>query len=90
MSDEQLSPTQAPEAAPSRKGVGGPRTPEGRRSSLNACKTLITSKVHAAPKTSPPTTPTSPCAQISTVPDVTIVLPEPVIIPILNRRRKVG
>jgi hypothetical protein len=40
-------PEQQPEAAPSRKGIGGPRTPEGRRrSSLNACKTLITSKVH--------------------------------------------
>ncbi len=38
---------QQPEAALSRKGIGGPRTPEGRRrSSLNACKTLITSKVH--------------------------------------------
>ena len=38
---------QPPATAPSRKGIGGPRTPEGkRRSSLNACKTLITSKVH--------------------------------------------
>jgi hypothetical protein len=41
MSDQQ------PEATPSRKGIGGPKTPEGRRrSSLNACKTLITSKIH--------------------------------------------
>jgi len=46
MSDQQLS-AQAPESASTRKGVGGPRTPEGRRrSSLNACKTLITSKIH--------------------------------------------
>jgi hypothetical protein len=53
MSDEQLTPNQEPEAmpppaaAPSRKGIGGPKTQEGkRRSSLNAIKTLITSKVH--------------------------------------------
>ncbi len=46
MSDQQPL-GQQPEAPPSRKGIGGPRTPEGRRrSSLNACKTLITSKVH--------------------------------------------
>jgi hypothetical protein len=47
MSDLQQLPNQEPEATPSRKGIGGPRTPEGRRrASLNACKTLITSKVH--------------------------------------------
>jgi hypothetical protein len=47
MSDEQQSSTQQPEPAPSRKGLGGPKTVEGRRrSSLNAIKTLITSKVH--------------------------------------------
>jgi hypothetical protein len=41
MSDQQ------PEAALSRKGIGGPRSLEGkRRSALNACKTLITSKIH--------------------------------------------
>jgi hypothetical protein len=46
MSDEQ-SLDQQPEATPSRKGIGGPKTAEGRRrSSLNACKTLITSKIH--------------------------------------------
>jgi len=39
--------SEQPSEAPSRKGIGGPRTPEGkRRSSLNACKTMITSKVH--------------------------------------------
>jgi hypothetical protein len=47
MSDLQQLLNQAPEAAPSRKGIGGPKTPEGRRrSSLNAVKTLITSTVH--------------------------------------------
>jgi hypothetical protein len=46
MSEEQ-QPNPQPEATPSRKGIGGPKTPEGkRRSSLNACKTLITSKIH--------------------------------------------
>jgi hypothetical protein len=56
MSDEQLTPTQAPEAAPSRKGIGGPKTQEGRRrSSLNACKTLITSKVHLCSPEEQPT-----------------------------------
>ncbi len=46
MSDQQPL-DQQPEAAPSRKGIGGPKTFEGRRrSSLNACKTLITSKIH--------------------------------------------
>jgi hypothetical protein len=41
MSDQQ------PEATPAQKAPGGPKTSEGRRrSSLNACKTLITSKVH--------------------------------------------
>jgi hypothetical protein len=46
MSDQQ-PPNQQPEAAPSRKGIGGPKTPEGRRrSSLNACRTLVTSKIH--------------------------------------------
>jgi hypothetical protein len=47
MIDEQQQPTREPESAPSRKGIGGPKTQEGRRrSSLNAIKTLITSKVH--------------------------------------------
>jgi hypothetical protein len=47
MSDEQQQPAQEPEATASRKGIGGPKTPQGRRrSSLNACKTLITSKIH--------------------------------------------
>ena len=46
MSDEQPA-GQQPEPTPSRKGIGGPRAPEGRRrSSLNACKTFITSKIH--------------------------------------------
>jgi hypothetical protein len=46
MSDEQPA-TQQPESTPSRKGIGGPKTAEGRRrSSLNACRTLITSKIH--------------------------------------------
>jgi hypothetical protein len=40
-------PTADPQPAASRKGIGGPRTPEGRRrSSLNAIKTMITSKIH--------------------------------------------
>jgi hypothetical protein len=47
MSDLQQLPNREPEAAPSRKGIGGPKTPEGRRrSSLNACKFLVTSKIH--------------------------------------------
>jgi hypothetical protein len=47
MSDEQQHRNQEPEPTPSRKGIGGPRTAEGRRrASLNACKTLITSKIH--------------------------------------------
>jgi len=47
MSDYELTPGQEPEAAPSRKGIGGPKTSEGRRrSSLNAIKTMITSKIH--------------------------------------------
>jgi hypothetical protein len=47
MSDEQQPLNQQPEATPSRKGIGGPKTSEGRRrASLNACKTLITSKIH--------------------------------------------
>jgi hypothetical protein len=47
MSDLQQLPIQEAEASPSRKGMGGPKTSEGRRrSSLNACKFLITSKVH--------------------------------------------
>ena len=47
MSDLQQLPAQQPEVAPSRKGIGGPKTPEGRRrSSLNAVKTMITSKIH--------------------------------------------
>jgi hypothetical protein len=47
MSDLQQLPNQEPEASPSRKGIGGPKTAEGRRrSSLNACKSLITSKIH--------------------------------------------
>ena len=46
MSDEQPA-GQQPEPTPSRKGIGGPRAPEGRRrASLNACRTLITSKIH--------------------------------------------
>jgi hypothetical protein len=47
MSDSPQLSNQEPEAAPSRKGIGGPKTPEGRRrSSLNAIKTMITSKIH--------------------------------------------
>jgi hypothetical protein len=47
MSDLQQLPNQEPEAAPGRKGIGGPKSPEGRRrSSLNAIKTMVTSKVH--------------------------------------------
>jgi hypothetical protein len=44
-SDQQAEFQQPQVPAPNPRG--GPRTPEGkRRSSLNACKTLITSKVH--------------------------------------------
>ncbi len=44
---DQQPPNQQPEAPPSRKGIGGPKTLEGkRRSSLNACRTLVTSKIH--------------------------------------------
>ncbi|MGA7235262.1 MAG: hypothetical protein WBY44_06270 [Bryobacteraceae bacterium] len=47
MSDQEPTTNPDPQPTPSRKGIGGPRTPEGRRrSSLNACKTLITSKIH--------------------------------------------
>ena len=43
--DEHAEPQQPTISAPNPRG--GPRTAEGRRrSSLNACKTLITSKVH--------------------------------------------